>query len=159
MLVLLLLLLLLLILCLGGLSYYIWGRKKDTANPAPSVTSTAPIVVPPPNPSPTDTGSANPSPSDTGNPAPSVSATPPVPATIKMPDLNGLTVDQATQKLKAAGFTKDPSVVSGDSGVPYTTDDGSWRVSGQNPKAGSDVPADTDIVITVTQAHSGSGNG
>jgi beta-lactam-binding protein with PASTA domain len=75
-----------------------------------------------------------------------------------MPNLTGMSVGDAKQALTDAGFTGTPTVSSGDAGVGYDGSDTGWTVKSQTPKAGSQVPADTEVVIVVTQKEGG-GNG
>jgi hypothetical protein len=145
-----------LIVCLGGITYFLFFRKDSTPTTTPTtpaaVVTTAPPVIPTTAPPPT-------TPPPTATPTPTATATattPPAPATITVPDLSGMTATNAENALKQAGFTKAPTFKSGDPAVQFPGDsDNSFTVTAQNPAAGSQAPADSEIVLTMTQ----SGNG
>jgi hypothetical protein len=150
------LLLLLLLLCLGGLSYYLWGRDTGNGGATPTSTSSTgggtavpPVTTPPVT---TPPATTEPSPTATAEPTPTATA----PATIAVPDLVGKTAAEAEKILKDAGFTKEPSFVSGDNPDDAVQILGDWVVTAQDPEPGKQVGADTEIILTVK--HRG-GNG
>jgi beta-lactam-binding protein with PASTA domain len=67
------------------------------------------------------------------------------PGTAKVPDLNGLSRDDAETKLKEAGLTLSPSVQEVDTNDP----DEVGKVVNQTPQAGNDVQQGTSVSISI----------
>lgn len=148
MLLLLLLLILLALLC-AGFSYITWWRKdKPSAQPTPTVSVTS-----------TGTGNPRPSPSLTStpntSPSPSPSASPAV-KLINMPNVVGMPAADAKVILEGAGFTSVKFVPDANPNADLSVLV-SYTVSKQSVAAGTQVPADTAIVITCRATSNGKG--
>jgi pyruvate/2-oxoglutarate dehydrogenase complex dihydrolipoamide acyltransferase (E2) component len=139
-LLLLLLLILLLLLC-AGFVYMKWFNKPKAEPPAASPSAVS-----------TTTAAPKPSPS----PSVSVSPTQAPPKTVAMPDVVGKPASEAKTILEAAGFT---SIKFVDETKPNDSLSllVSYVVTKQSVAPGTQVPADTALVITAKTSSSGKG--
>ena len=148
MLLLLLLLILLALLC-AGFSYMTWWRKDaPTAQPTPTAGATS-----------TGTGDSRPSPSPslttTPNTSPSPSASPAV-KMVNMPNVVGMPAADAKVILEGAGLTSVKFVPEANPNTDLSVLV-SYTVTKQSVAAGTQVSADTPIVVTCTTTSNGKG--
>lgn len=152
MLLLLLLLILLALLC-AGFSYMTWWRKdgpKD-AQPATSPTVASTSTAGTSGPSPSLTITPNPSPTPTPTPSPTASV-----KLINVPNVVGMPAADAKVILEGAGFTEIQFVSEANPGTDLSVLV-SYTVTKQSVAAGTQVPADTTLVITCTPTSNGKG--
>jgi hypothetical protein len=150
MLLLLLLLILLALLC-AGFSYMTWWRKdkpsaEPTQTPTVSVTSTG-------------TGNPRPSPSLTSTPNTSPSPSPSPTSAVKMvnvPNVVGMPATDAKAILEGAGLTNIKFVPEDNPNTELSVIV-SYTVTRQSVAGGTQVPADTAIVITSRTTSNGKG--